>query len=98
MEAESNLNILQTELWTKIAEAERIKVNDLFDLNVLGAFDIRKGEKKCDELKKEIQDLKDFKRFVNRSKAIEIELKIRAMEAELNNLKHEVKRHKLKKE
>jgi len=98
MEAESNLHILQTELWTKIAEAERMKVNDLFDFNVLGDFDINKGEKKCDELKKEIQDLKDFKRFVNRSKAIDIELKIRAMETELNNLKHEVKRHKLKKE
>jgi hypothetical protein len=97
-DADSNLNILQREIWSKIAEAERMRMTDLFDLSVLGEFDIKKGEKKCDEIKQEVQDLRDFKRFVNRSKAIDIELKIRVMETELNNLKYEVKRHKLKKE
>lgn len=97
-ELQNALNTLQVEIWTIKAEAERMRVgvDDMLDLNVLVNFDIEKAEKKCEILEKEIQDLRDFKRFVTNSQ--DIDIKVGLMENELKELQIEILKHQLKKE
>ena len=53
-EAEGNLDALQAQIWSKKAEAERMRVIDQYGSNTIKDFGIEEGEKKCQELQQEI--------------------------------------------